>query len=159
LAWKRSRIGHGNELQATGEHVRTDAPEARDDLTAQERQIAGMARDGCPSPEIGARLFLGPRVVAVAQDLRKGVRHGVADWWRFDERLALVVAKRHAGRRNYGGHPRRESLTTQVFAREIVAAIKRFRTEMMQTVKSPPAGSRHGGRGLTGGLVTLPGPS
>ena len=52
-----------SELQATGEHVRARAPEARDDLTAQERQIAEMARDGLSNPEIGARLFLSPRTV------------------------------------------------------------------------------------------------
>jgi DNA-binding CsgD family transcriptional regulator len=52
-----------NELQATGEHVRARAPEARDDLTAQERQIAELARDGLSNPEIGARLFLSPRTV------------------------------------------------------------------------------------------------
>jgi len=51
------------ELQATGEHVRARAPEARDDLTAQERQIAELARDGLSNPEIGARLFLSPRTV------------------------------------------------------------------------------------------------
>jgi DNA-binding CsgD family transcriptional regulator len=51
------------ELQATGEHVRARAPEARDDLTGQERQIAELARDGLSNPEIGARLFLSPRTV------------------------------------------------------------------------------------------------
>jgi len=51
------------ELQATGEHVRARAPEARDELTAQERQIAELARDGLSNPEIGARLFLSPRTV------------------------------------------------------------------------------------------------
>ena len=51
------------ELQATGEHVRRHAVETRDDLTAQERQIAEMARDGLSNPEIGARLFLSPRTV------------------------------------------------------------------------------------------------
>jgi len=51
------------ELQGTGEHVRARAPEARDDLTAQERQIAELARDGLSNPEIGARLFLSPRTV------------------------------------------------------------------------------------------------
>jgi DNA-binding CsgD family transcriptional regulator len=51
------------ELQATGEHVRAHTAETRDDLTAQERQIAELARDGLTNPEIGARLFLSPRTV------------------------------------------------------------------------------------------------
>ncbi|HTX11716.1 MAG TPA: AAA family ATPase [Solirubrobacteraceae bacterium] len=51
------------ELQATGEHVRPRTIETRDDLTAQERQIAELARDGLSNPEIGARLFLSPRTV------------------------------------------------------------------------------------------------
>jgi len=51
------------ELQATGEHVRAHTVETRDDLTAQERQIAELARDGLTNPEIGARLFLSPRTV------------------------------------------------------------------------------------------------
>jgi ATP/maltotriose-dependent transcriptional regulator MalT len=52
-----------NELNATGEHTRARAPEARDDLTAQERQIAELALDGLSNPEIGARLFLSARTV------------------------------------------------------------------------------------------------
>jgi DNA-binding CsgD family transcriptional regulator/tetratricopeptide (TPR) repeat protein len=52
-----------NELLATGEKVRKRTVETRDDLTAQERQIAGLARDGLTNPEIGARLFLSPRTV------------------------------------------------------------------------------------------------
>jgi len=51
------------ELRATGEHVRAHTVETRDDLTAQERQIAELARDGLSNPEIGARLFLSPRTV------------------------------------------------------------------------------------------------
>jgi ATP/maltotriose-dependent transcriptional regulator MalT len=51
------------ELQATGEVVRARTVETRDDLTAQERQIAELARDGLSNPEIGARLFLSPRTV------------------------------------------------------------------------------------------------
>jgi DNA-binding CsgD family transcriptional regulator len=53
----------GSELQATGEKVRKRTVETRDDLTAQERQIARLARDGLSNPEIGARLFLSPRTV------------------------------------------------------------------------------------------------
>ena len=52
-----------SELEATGEHVRRDTVQTRDDLTAQERQIAELARDGLSNPEIGARMFLSPRTV------------------------------------------------------------------------------------------------
>src|SRR5258708_38439968 len=51
------------ELLATGETVRKRTVEARDDLTAQERQIAVLAREGLSNPEIGARLFISPRTV------------------------------------------------------------------------------------------------
>jgi DNA-binding CsgD family transcriptional regulator len=51
------------ELMATGEHVRKRTVETRDDLTAQESQIARLARDGLTNPEIGSRLFLSPRTV------------------------------------------------------------------------------------------------
>jgi ATP/maltotriose-dependent transcriptional regulator MalT len=51
------------ELSATGETVRKRSVETRDDLTAQERQIALLARDGLSNPEIGARLFISPRTV------------------------------------------------------------------------------------------------
>ncbi|HMI71518.1 MAG TPA: AAA family ATPase [Solirubrobacteraceae bacterium] len=53
----------GRELLATGERVRKRTVESRDELTPQERQIAGLARDGLSNPEIGARLFLSPRTV------------------------------------------------------------------------------------------------
>jgi DNA-binding CsgD family transcriptional regulator len=53
------------ELQATGETARKrTAVTGRDEeLTAQEAQIARLARDGLSNPEIGARLFLSPRTV------------------------------------------------------------------------------------------------
>jgi ATP/maltotriose-dependent transcriptional regulator MalT len=51
------------ELLATGEKVRKRTVETRDELTPQERQIAGLALDGLSNPEIGARLFLSPRTV------------------------------------------------------------------------------------------------
>jgi DNA-binding NarL/FixJ family response regulator len=51
------------ELVAGGEHMHACAPQARDDLTGQELQIAELARDGLSNPEIGARLFLRPRTV------------------------------------------------------------------------------------------------
>jgi ATP/maltotriose-dependent transcriptional regulator MalT len=52
------------ELLATGERVRKRTEESRDELTAQERQIAGLARDGLSNQEIGARLFLSQHTVA-----------------------------------------------------------------------------------------------
>jgi ATP/maltotriose-dependent transcriptional regulator MalT len=51
------------ELLATGETVRKRAPETRDELTAQEAQIARLARDGLSNPEIGSRLFISRRTV------------------------------------------------------------------------------------------------
>jgi DNA-binding CsgD family transcriptional regulator len=51
------------ELLATGETVRKRTVETRDDLTAQEIQIALLARDGLSNPEIGVRLFISPRTV------------------------------------------------------------------------------------------------
>ena len=53
-----------HELMATGEHVHKRTPEAQDDLTAQERQIARLARDGLSNVEIGARLFISQHTVA-----------------------------------------------------------------------------------------------
>jgi len=51
------------ELVATGELVRKRTVETRDDLTAQEIQIAQRAADGSTNAEIGAQLFLSPRTV------------------------------------------------------------------------------------------------
>jgi DNA-binding CsgD family transcriptional regulator len=56
---ERARV----ELLATGETVRKRTVETRDDLTAQEAQIARLARDGRTNPEIGAQLFISPRTV------------------------------------------------------------------------------------------------
>jgi DNA-binding CsgD family transcriptional regulator len=51
------------ELAATGATVRKRSVETRDDLTAQEAQIAFLARDGLSTPEIAAQLFVSPRTV------------------------------------------------------------------------------------------------
>jgi ATP/maltotriose-dependent transcriptional regulator MalT len=53
----------GRELLATGETARKRTDETRDELTAQETQIAWFARDGLSNSEIGARLFISPRTV------------------------------------------------------------------------------------------------
>lgn len=51
------------ELRATGETVRKRTVEAPSTLTAQEVNIARLARDGLTNPEIGAQLFLSARTV------------------------------------------------------------------------------------------------
>lgn len=51
------------ELLATGGKVRRQAIKTRDQLTAQEREIARLAGDGMSNPEIGTRLFLSPRTI------------------------------------------------------------------------------------------------
>jgi DNA-binding CsgD family transcriptional regulator len=53
----------GGEKLATGEHARRRSAETRDELTAQQLQIAELARDGLSNVAIGARLFLSPRTV------------------------------------------------------------------------------------------------
>jgi DNA-binding CsgD family transcriptional regulator len=58
------------ELRATGETVRRRTVTAAriagatETLTAQEAQVARLARDGLSNPEIGARLFISPRTAA-----------------------------------------------------------------------------------------------
>ncbi len=52
-----------DELQAAGEAAPERTAEDRDGLTAQEAQIAMLAREGYTNPEIGAQLFLSPRTV------------------------------------------------------------------------------------------------
>jgi DNA-binding CsgD family transcriptional regulator len=51
------------ELLATGETARKRTDETSAELTAQEAQIARLARDGLSNPEIGIRLFISPRTV------------------------------------------------------------------------------------------------
>jgi DNA-binding CsgD family transcriptional regulator len=51
------------ELLATGETVRKRTVDTDNELTAQEAQIARLAREGLSNPEIGTRLFISPRTV------------------------------------------------------------------------------------------------
>jgi DNA-binding CsgD family transcriptional regulator len=51
------------ELLAAGAAVRKRTLATDDRLTAQEAQVARLARDGLSNPEIGARLFISPRTV------------------------------------------------------------------------------------------------
>jgi DNA-binding CsgD family transcriptional regulator len=51
------------ELSATGETARKRTLDTHDVLTAQEAQIAHLAREGLSNPEIGAQLFISPRTV------------------------------------------------------------------------------------------------
>lgn len=51
------------ELWATGETVRKRTVETREELTAQEAQIARLAAEGRTNPEIGGALFISARTV------------------------------------------------------------------------------------------------
>jgi DNA-binding CsgD family transcriptional regulator len=51
------------ELLATGETARKRTVESTRQLTAQEAQVARLARDGLSNPQIGARLFISARTV------------------------------------------------------------------------------------------------
>lgn len=51
------------ELRATGETARKRSVDTRGELTAQEAQVAQLAREGLSNPEIAARLFISARTV------------------------------------------------------------------------------------------------
>jgi DNA-binding CsgD family transcriptional regulator len=51
------------ELLVTGVNIRKWTGGKRDELTAQERQVADLARDGLSNPQIGSQLFISPRTV------------------------------------------------------------------------------------------------
>jgi DNA-binding CsgD family transcriptional regulator len=54
----------GRELLATGERARRRTVETREELTAQEAQVARLARDGLSNSAIGERLFISQHTVA-----------------------------------------------------------------------------------------------
>jgi DNA-binding CsgD family transcriptional regulator len=51
------------ELRASGQTARRRDPSTRDELTAQELQIAGLVTQGLTNREVAAQLFLSPRTV------------------------------------------------------------------------------------------------
>jgi DNA-binding CsgD family transcriptional regulator len=54
----------GTELRAAGEQTARQSAPSWQTLTAQERQIVGMAGDGYSNKQIGQRLYLSPRTVS-----------------------------------------------------------------------------------------------
>ena len=80
------------ELRASGETSRRRVPEARDELTAQELQIAQLAAKGMTNREIGQMLYVSHRTISShlyrifpkldvtsRAELRDVLEHGVAD--------------------------------------------------------------------------------
>jgi DNA-binding NarL/FixJ family response regulator len=61
-----------SELRAAGGRARRRSPEARDELTAQERQVASAAASGATNREIATTLFISE--ATVAYHLRKVFR-------------------------------------------------------------------------------------
>ena len=92
------------ELLATGETVRKRTVETRDELTAQEAQIARLARDGRTNPEIGAQLYISPRTVEwhlrnVFTKLGIRSRRELHD--ALPDEPSAIASARHPGARRY----------------------------------------------------------
>ena len=56
--------GGERELRATGEYVRNRRVETPAELTAQEAQVARLARDGLSNAKIAERLFISQHTAA-----------------------------------------------------------------------------------------------
>ena len=56
---ERARV----ELRASGQTARKRDPSTRDELTAQELQIARFVSEGLANREVAAQLFLSPRTI------------------------------------------------------------------------------------------------
>ncbi len=98
------------ELRAAGEHSARRAPEAWDQLSAQETQIAEMVAQGLSNKEIGQRLYLSHRTVAshlyrmfpkLGITSRAQVAHAISE--RQLARRALTPGPAVRGRRGRGG--------------------------------------------------------
>ena len=87
------------ELPATGETARKrTVPETSRGrgLTAQEAQVARLARDGLSNPEIGARLFISPRTVQYHLS-KVFTKLGISSRGQLDRVLPADSGHRHAG--------------------------------------------------------------
>ncbi|HWT95339.1 MAG TPA: LuxR C-terminal-related transcriptional regulator, partial [Solirubrobacteraceae bacterium] len=83
-------------LLATGEKARKRSDDTRGELTAQEAQIAELARQGLSNPEIGARLFISPRTVEYHLS-KVFTKLGIASRVQLEQALPAATRARAAG--------------------------------------------------------------
>ena len=96
----------GRELQATGETARKRTVETAVELTAQETQVARLARDGLSNPEIGARLFISARTAQYHLG-KVFTKLGISSRCQLAQALPGVPGlRRGSGMRQYQPHDR-----------------------------------------------------